>query len=134
MLKNVLFVTFFVFLDFFVKYLIRLFGGFYICNFGISWGIMFPVKPFWLIWILFLSFFVYLLKKTSSFSPSLLLILSGAIANGVDRALRGCITDFIKIPFINFPYFNIADVLIFIGCVLFLFKNTESKKTPFELV
>ena len=133
MLKNVLFVAFFVFLDFFVKYLIRLFGGFYICNFGISWGIMLPIKIFWLIWILFLLFFVYLLKKAGSFSPSLVLILSGAIANGAERALRGCITDFIKIPFINFPYFNIADVLIFIGCVFFVFNNIKSKK-HFKLV
>jgi lipoprotein signal peptidase len=61
----------------------------------------------------------------------LLLILSGAIANGAERVFRGCITDFIKIPLINFPYFNIADVLLFVGCVIFIFNSVGSaKKSP----
>ena len=47
------------------------------------------------------------------------LILAGSIGNGIDRIFNGYVIDFIKIKFIDFPVFNIADIVINIG-VLFL--------------
>jgi len=55
-------------------------------------------------------------------------ILAGSIGNGIDRILNGYVIDFIKIKFIDFPVFNIADIVINIGvCILiisyFKYKN-----------
>jgi len=43
-------------------------------------------------------------------------ILGGAISNGVDRALRGHVTDFIDFHF--WPVFNVADMAIVGGMLL----------------
>jgi signal peptidase II len=45
------------------------------------------------------------------------LILSGALGNGIDRFAFGHVIDFLDVRLINFPIFNIADVLINIGLV-----------------
>jgi signal peptidase II len=46
-------------------------------------------------------------------------MLSGAIGNLIDRALYGYVRDFIKLDFINFPIFNVADMALTIGAVVF---------------
>ena len=47
-------------------------------------------------------------------------ILAGAFGNGIDRFVLGHVVDFFDFRLINFPIFNIADVLINIGigCLL----------------
>jgi signal peptidase II len=47
-------------------------------------------------------------------------ILAGAFGNGIDRFLLGHVVDFLDFRLINFPIFNLADVLINvgIGCLL----------------
>lgn len=49
---------------------------------------------------------------------ALALMFSGALGNAVDRVLRGYVVDYIKLTFINFPVFNIADIAITLGAVL----------------
>lgn len=52
---------------------------------------------------------------------SLVLILAGAIGNLIDRVFRGYVVDFIDItPAISFPIFNLADIYITLGWVLFI--------------
>lgn len=46
---------------------------------------------------------------------SLILILSGGVGNLIDRLLRGYVVDFIKLEFINFPIFNLADISVTVG-------------------
>ena len=48
-------------------------------------------------------------------------VLGGAIGNFLDRAFRegGVVVDFLDFRLINFPIFNIADVFITVGGVLF---------------
>ena len=50
------------------------------------------------------------------------LVLSGAIGNLVDRALRGFVTDFIQWYYGSFfwPVFNLADVYVVVGVFLLL--------------
>ena len=46
------------------------------------------------------------------------LIIAGGIGNLIDRIFRGYVVDYIDInPLIKYPMFNIADILIVIGCI-----------------
>jgi len=47
------------------------------------------------------------------------LILGGALGNFIDRAFHGFVTDFFDFRLINFAIFNIADIFITIGGILF---------------
>ncbi len=63
---------------------------------------------------------------------SLLLILSGALGNLIDRVVLGYVTDMIDVAFIDFPVFNFADCCVVVGAVLFaiyvLFVYKEPEK------
>ena len=47
------------------------------------------------------------------------LILGGTISNAIDRIIFGGVRDFIYLKFINFAIFNVADMAITIGAILF---------------
>lgn len=67
------------------------------------------------------------------YSISLALILSGAIGNFIDRVFFGYVRDFIRLDFINFPIFNLADIFLVSGCIgicifMIIFACKESNK------
>ena len=64
----------------------------------------------------------WMVKKPVSklLCTSLAMIFAGALANAADRIFYGYVIDFIKLDFINFPIFNIADIAITIGAVLLM--------------
>jgi signal peptidase II len=73
-----------------------------------------------MIWVTFIAIGVVLfywdkLPNTKLSMTMLILILTGAIGNLIDRILFGYITDFIDFRF--FPVFNVADMMISIGIV-----------------
>ncbi len=47
------------------------------------------------------------------------LILSGALGNLIDRIFRGAVVDMFDFELINFPVFNVADIAVTVGAVLF---------------
>lgn len=104
------------------KYLIRHFGGFYVCNTDISWGIHVPGLFFWFFWILIIVFLIFALKKRYFMHNTLYttLILSGAVSNIIDRVKLGCVVDFIDLKF--WPVFNIADTFIVLGVIFLLVR------------
>ena len=55
-------------------------------------------------------------------------ILAGSIGNGIDRILKGYVIDFIKIKYINFPVFNIADIVINIGVIILIISYFRDKR------
>ena len=114
------------FIDQFIKYKIRSAGGFYICNYGIGLGIL-PNKGLFLIlgfFILILCTFIWIysrkLKEFNTLTIALAIILSGALANLIDRIFQGCVVDYLHIYFISMPYFNFADMLITLGALIFV--------------
>ena len=57
---------------------------------------------------------------------SLSLIISGALGNFIDRIRQGYVVDMFQLDFINFPIFNVADILLSVGfVVLFIAILTE---------
>ncbi|WP_251178967.1 signal peptidase II [Adlercreutzia agrestimuris] len=48
------------------------------------------------------------------------LVVSGGLGNAIDRFFQGYVIDFIETTFINFPVFNIADIGVTCGFVIFL--------------
>lgn len=47
-----------------------------------------------------------------------ILLCAGAIGNLYDRVVNKTVTDYLEFLFINFPVFNLADILVDVGCVL----------------
>ena len=52
---------------------------------------------------------------------ALLLVAGGAIGNLLDRIFHGYVVDMFYFELIDFPVFNIADIFIVIGGVLFAY-------------
>lgn len=72
-------------------------------------------------------------KESKLFSMGLAFILGGAIGNFIDRLLYQYVIDMIRLEFINFPIFNVADVSLNIGVILLFvyiifFSEEEGKE------
>jgi signal peptidase II len=137
-----------IFIDQLAKYIIRSFGGFYICNEGIAFGIN---LPYWVILTLAIGFVCFIgllilnLKfeirnklfnfkflnfdfnsnlKLKILNFPLILIFSGALSNLFDRISYDCVIDFIDLKI--WPIFNLADIFICVG-VFFLILRLNKK-------
>ncbi len=87
---------------------------------------------------LFLSFisiistiilFYFIFRKENKLinNYGLSFILAGSIGNGIDRIINGYVIDFIQIKFINFPVFNIADIVINLGVLILIISYLRYK-------
>ncbi len=82
-----------------------------------------------IIFTILLIFFILRKNSLNSFDLySYSFILGGTIGNGIDRILRGFVIDFINLNIINFPVFNIADISINIGFILYLYSILKNKR------
>lgn len=108
------------------KYIVRQTGGFYICNSDIAFGIKIDPALFYFLWLLIIIFVIILAntKFKARFLP-LILILSGALSNIIDRLWHGCVIDFIDLKF--WPVFNLADSFIVIGAIMIIIGNFQFK-------
>lgn len=72
------------------------------------------------VWLIYSS-----IKLPRYSSLGFVLIASGAIGNAIDRILYGKVVDFIDfhIEDLHWPAFNLADTIIFIGAILFLYNQ-----------
>lgn len=84
-----------------------------------------------------LAFFVYDLfnySKNPWYVLGFAFIVAGAVGNMVDRIWLGYVRDFIRFDFVTFPIFNVADMCLTIGLVLyavyilFYFQTTKEGK------
>ena len=97
----------------------------HIHNFGVSFGLFSGLISPWLLVILGLlvvGFIFYLMKSASDMFEewSLLIIISGALSNIIDRIFNGYVIDFIYFHYKDFfwPAFNFADIYITIGIIM----------------
>ena len=102
----------------------------FVVNYGFAFGFLNnPSLNQLIVSLIILSiilYFLYLLIKTQDhiFRFSLVLILSGALGNFLDRIIRGFVIDFIDIYISDYhwPAFNLADSWITIGFMILIFN------------
>lgn len=78
---------------------------------------------------------VYLIKyrKHPAFEAATLgAILAGALGNAIDRIAFGYVVDFIKVEFIDFPVFNVADICITVGILIWILFIFFHPLSPFS--
>ena len=100
----------------------------YIKNFGTVFGIMSGFGALrWILLILLLAFtalmvfaFIKGYFRTGFIKVSGALLLAGLLGNGIDRAIYGYVPDIFEFEFMNFAIFNLADVLVLVGGILFV--------------
>ena len=78
--------------------------------------------------ILFLIYLLIISDKLDKISLSL--IIGGAIGNFYDRMIFNAVPDFIDLHYKNFHWFtfNVADILISLGIIIFLIKGLLESK------
>ena len=82
----------------------------------------------WLFALIFLVFTVGIVwefsKKRLPFTTfdrwCIVAIYAGGLGNMIDRIRLGYVVDMIRLEFMNFPVFNVADCLITCGCVVLI--------------
>jgi signal peptidase II len=97
-----------------------------LCNDGISFGMLSSIKREYLqilISVIFIGLLVYsyfLITSNKEKIYWILMIISGAMANLLDRFQNGCVYDFIDLHFYSYHWyvFNLADAYITIGAIL----------------
>ena len=68
-----------------------------------------------------LIWFYKAMPKKKEYFPlrvSLVMVLSGAIGNIIDRLFRGYVVDFFEFTFFEWPVFNVADIYVVVGVTL----------------
>jgi len=100
-------------------------------NYGIFTG--FPLNYSEIVIIFILALFGFLFIRNKKFIPLFpyfLIALTGVISNLIDKVRLGFVIDYINV--FNFSHFNIADLLIYIGCIMIIFRiimNNKSQDT-----
>ncbi len=110
----------------------------YLENKGAAFGMLQNQKVFFvfvaLIFIGVIAFVVVRIpldKKYRSLHLLLVMISAGAIGNLIDRLRYDYVVDFIYLVFINFPIFNVADILVTVSTIiliiqiLFVYKEND---------
>lgn len=110
----------------------------YLENKGAAFGMLQNQKVFFvfvaLIFIGVIAFVIVripLNKKYRSLHLLLVMISAGAIGNLIDRLRYDYVVDFIYLVFINFPIFNVADILVTVSTIiliiqiLFVYKEND---------
>lgn len=112
----------------------------YIRNTGAAWSILEgKMWFFYLVTIVVVGVVVVYLQKYGKnsrlLSIALAFILAGSIGNFIDRLRVEYVIDMVRLEFINFPIFNVADMALSIGVVLmilyvFLDEKKQKKNNP----
>ena len=115
-----------------------LFSLTYAQNTGAAWSAMEGM-----IWLFVLIFLVFVAGMIWEFITNklgfttferwcVMAVFGGGLGNMIDRLRLGYVVDMIRLEFMNFPIFNVADCFITCGCILLmvhlLFFNENFRK------
>lgn len=108
-------------------------------NYGAAFGILKNARWFFLaVTVLLLAAAAYAFAKRIIHSKPTrwlaVLVLAGALGNAIDRLIHGYVVDMFQFAFLkNFAVFNVADIFITCGtilfCILILFEKDSSEQT-----
>ncbi|MBR2522116.1 MAG: signal peptidase II [Coriobacteriales bacterium] len=106
-------------------------------NEGASFGMLNGAKVLFLVItvVVCAAILVYLARfcKRTPYEVVLLgAIFAGALGNAFDRAFYGAVTDFLSFDLINFPVFNVADICITCGMILWVLFAIFSRNSFFR--
>ena len=97
----------------------------YLENRGAAFGSMQGQQLFFIVLTsfltIFLFYFLYKIPKTKYYLPmivAIIILISGAIGNLIDRIINNYVVDFISTIFIDFPVFNVADIYVVSSMIL----------------
>ncbi len=96
-------------------------------NYGAAFGMM-QNKQTWFyiitgLVILFIIYFIVRMPMNSKYVPVgivVSVILAGAVGNLIDRVAHKYVVDFIYFRPIDFPVFNVADIYVTLGMIIFV--------------
>lgn len=94
-------------------------------NTGAAWGIFsdntIALGVFSAIVVVVLLVYFAYARSTMNYLQTIgvALIAAGGVGNAIDRFTQGHVTDFIAVTFIDFPVFNVADIGVTCGVVIF---------------
>lgn len=72
------------------------------------------------VFVIFALWVLYAKKITHPMGRwTLVLIIAGAVGNLIDRALYGYVVDMFEVLFMHFAIFNVADIFVVVGGILF---------------
>lgn len=108
----------------------------YLENDGMAFGLLGGKQTILIVFTtLLMAFLCYYLTKVTAKSQriAIIMIIAGGLGNLVDRIFAGYVVDYIEPLFVNFAVFNFADILVNVGCAIFLisflFFEGKNKKT-----
>lgn len=82
------------------------------------------------------AFSIYLIRNKFYISEKFLLLMSifsaGIAGNAVERYTLGYVEDFIKINIMNFPVFNLNDIMITISALMLAFVVIGNKRREYQ--
>ena len=105
----------------------------YIKNDGAAWSSFSGQQWFFLVLtpIVLIVALWFLWKKMGQnwYFAGLTFIIAGALGNFMDRVRQGFVVDMFQTEFMNFPIFNIADILLSVGFVVLFIAILTDKET-----
>ncbi len=110
----------------------------YVENTGAAFGMFQGARWFFVVLtVLILAALPYIYRRLPQTKYNRLMrflmfqIAAGAVGNFIDRLLKGCVVDFFYFSLIDFPVFNMADIYLVTGSILFaiiMLFDTETTK------
>ncbi|MBR3833555.1 MAG: signal peptidase II [Lachnospiraceae bacterium] len=110
----------------------------YIQNRGMAWGMFQGKIPIFLIFTCIVLIYAFRIlynvadnKRFKWVKYVLILLISGALGNLIDRIKLGYVVDFFDFELINFPVFNVADIYVVVSMfsamilLMFVYSNEE---------
>lgn len=82
---------------------------------------------FWVVIVLSLSVMLLTIEKPEKHPLALSLIFAGLLSNFGDRIFRGGIIDYLKFPIVFHFAFNLADIYLFLGIIIYAYQVFRNK-------